>query len=43
MSGLDSVALWDPSIPDDAVVTALKDACVYEVVARRPGGIHGRV
>lgn len=39
----DNVALWDPSIPDDAVVAALKDACLHEVVARRPGGIHGRV
>ncbi|MFF1380980.1 NHLP family bacteriocin export ABC transporter peptidase/permease/ATPase subunit [Streptomyces sp. NPDC058308] len=39
----DNIALWDPSIPDDAVVTALKDACLYDIVARRPGGIHGRV
>ncbi|WP_399034432.1 NHLP family bacteriocin export ABC transporter peptidase/permease/ATPase subunit [Streptomyces sp. ASQP_92] len=39
----DNVALWDPSIPDDAVVAALKDAALYEVVARRPGGIHSRV
>ncbi|MFG2720543.1 NHLP family bacteriocin export ABC transporter peptidase/permease/ATPase subunit [Streptomyces sp. NPDC048416] len=39
----DNVALWDPSIPDDDVVTALKDAALYEVVARRPGGIHSRV
>ncbi|MBD0743868.1 NHLP family bacteriocin export ABC transporter peptidase/permease/ATPase subunit [Streptomyces sp. CBMA152] len=39
----DNVALWDPSVPDDAVVAALKDAALYEVVARRPGGIHSRV
>ncbi|MGW2789125.1 NHLP family bacteriocin export ABC transporter peptidase/permease/ATPase subunit [Streptomyces sp. NPDC001251] len=39
----DNVALWDPSIPDDAVVSALKDAALYEVIARRPGGIHSRV
>ncbi|MFE5867671.1 NHLP family bacteriocin export ABC transporter peptidase/permease/ATPase subunit [Streptomyces roseifaciens] len=39
----DNVALWDPSIPDDAVVAALEDAAVYDVVARRPGGIHSRV
>ncbi|GAA2511790.1 NHLP family bacteriocin export ABC transporter peptidase/permease/ATPase subunit [Streptomyces gobitricini] len=40
----DNVALWDPSIPDDAVVAALRDAAVYDdVVARRPGGIHSRV
>ncbi|MEU1807003.1 NHLP family bacteriocin export ABC transporter peptidase/permease/ATPase subunit [Streptomyces sp. NPDC019937] len=40
----DNVALWDPSIPDDAVVAALRDAALYDdVIARRPGGIHGRV
>ncbi len=39
----DNVALWDPSIPDEAVVAALRDAAVYDVVARRPGGIHSRV
>lgn len=39
----DNVALWDPSVPDEAVVTALKNAAVYDVVARRPGGIHSRV
>ncbi|MFF3611771.1 NHLP family bacteriocin export ABC transporter peptidase/permease/ATPase subunit [Streptomyces sp. NPDC002580] len=39
----DNVALWDPSVPDDAVVAALQDAALYDVVARRPGGIHSRV
>ncbi|GED83006.1 NHLP family bacteriocin export ABC transporter peptidase/permease/ATPase subunit [Streptomyces sp. 6-11-2] len=39
----DNVALWDPSIPDDAVVEALRDAALYEVVTRRPGGIHSGV
>ncbi|MFJ8079165.1 NHLP family bacteriocin export ABC transporter peptidase/permease/ATPase subunit [Streptomyces sp. NPDC096205] len=39
----DNVALWDPSIPDDAVVEALKDAALYDVVMRRPGGIHSPV
>jgi ABC-type multidrug transport system fused ATPase/permease subunit len=39
----DNVALWDPSIPDDAVTAALRDAAVYDDVARRPGGIHSRV
>ncbi|MFF8828341.1 NHLP family bacteriocin export ABC transporter peptidase/permease/ATPase subunit [Streptomyces sp. NPDC015131] len=40
----DNVALWDPSIPDEAVVAALRDAAVYDdVVARRPGGIHSAV
>ncbi|MCX5308779.1 NHLP family bacteriocin export ABC transporter peptidase/permease/ATPase subunit [Streptomyces sp. NBC_00160] len=39
----DNVTLWDPSIADEAVVAALEDAAVHEVVARRPGGIHSRV
>ncbi|MET9638432.1 NHLP family bacteriocin export ABC transporter peptidase/permease/ATPase subunit [Streptomyces virginiae] len=39
----DNVTLWDPTIADEAVVAALEDAAVYEVVARRPGGIHSRV
>ncbi|MBT2510385.1 NHLP family bacteriocin export ABC transporter peptidase/permease/ATPase subunit [Streptomyces sp. ISL-98] len=39
----DNVALWDPSIPDEAVVAALQDAALYEVIARRPEGIHSRV
>ncbi|GGQ06957.1 NHLP family bacteriocin export ABC transporter peptidase/permease/ATPase [Streptomyces pseudogriseolus] len=39
----DNVALWDPSIPDEAVVEALKDAALYEVIVRRPGGIHSPV
>ncbi|BDM69031.1 NHLP family bacteriocin export ABC transporter peptidase/permease/ATPase [Streptomyces nigrescens] len=40
----DNVALWDPSIPDEAVITALKDAALYDdVIARRPDGIHSRV
>jgi NHLM bacteriocin system ABC transporter peptidase/ATP-binding protein len=39
----DNVALWDPSIPDEDVVAALRDAAVHDAVARRPGGIHARV
>nr|WP_059005996.1 NHLP family bacteriocin export ABC transporter peptidase/permease/ATPase subunit [Streptomyces specialis] len=39
----DNVTLWDPSIPDEEVVAALKDAAVHDVVARRPGGIRARV
>ncbi|MFJ4918876.1 NHLP family bacteriocin export ABC transporter peptidase/permease/ATPase subunit [Streptomyces sp. NPDC088725] len=40
----DNVALWDPSIPDDAVVAALRDAALYDdVIAPRPDSIYSRV
>jgi ABC-type bacteriocin/lantibiotic exporter with double-glycine peptidase domain len=39
----DNVALWDPSIPDEAVTTALRDAAVLDDFSGRPGGIHSRV
>ncbi|MDT0379170.1 NHLP family bacteriocin export ABC transporter peptidase/permease/ATPase subunit [Streptomyces sp. DSM 42041] len=39
----DNIALWDPSLPDDAVHAALEDAAILDVVARRPGGIRSRV
>ncbi|SDH28081.1 NHLM bacteriocin system ABC transporter, peptidase/ATP-binding protein [Sinosporangium album] len=39
----DNVTLWDPSIPDEAVMEALREAQLDEVVAARPGGIHSRV
>jgi NHLM bacteriocin system ABC transporter peptidase/ATP-binding protein len=39
----DNVALWDPSIPDEDVAAALRDAAVDDVIAARPGGIHCRV
>jgi NHLM bacteriocin system ABC transporter peptidase/ATP-binding protein len=39
----DNVTLWDPSITDDAVIAALRDACLDDVIATRPGGIHSRV
>ncbi|MFJ6755509.1 NHLP family bacteriocin export ABC transporter peptidase/permease/ATPase subunit [Streptomyces sp. NPDC091273] len=39
----DNITLWDPTIADEAVIAALMDAAVHDVVARRPGGIHSRV
>ncbi|TWP50481.1 NHLP family bacteriocin export ABC transporter peptidase/permease/ATPase subunit [Lentzea tibetensis] len=39
----DNVTLWDQSIPDEDVITALKDAAIYDVISGRRGGIHSRV
>lgn len=35
----DNVTLWDSSIPDEDVITALKDAAIYDVVSARQGGL----
>lgn len=39
----DNVALWDPSITDEAVAAALRDAALEDVFLSRPGGIHSPV
>jgi ABC-type multidrug transport system fused ATPase/permease subunit len=39
----DNVTLWDPTISDEAVLAALRDACLNDIVAARPRGIHSRV
>ncbi|MFJ1757401.1 NHLP family bacteriocin export ABC transporter peptidase/permease/ATPase subunit [Kitasatospora sp. NPDC088134] len=39
----DNITLWDTSVSDERVITALRDAAVYDVVSSRPGGIHARV
>ena len=36
----DNLALWNSDIPDDAVIAALRDAAIFDVVSSRPGGIH---
>lgn len=35
----DNVTLWDPTIPDDDIIAAIRDAQLEEMVARRPGGL----
>ncbi len=35
----DNVTLWDPTVADDEVIAALRDACIYDEVASRPGGL----
>ncbi|WP_336209453.1 NHLP family bacteriocin export ABC transporter peptidase/permease/ATPase subunit [Nonomuraea sp. LPB2021202275-12-8] len=39
----DNVTLWDESISDDAVIAALRDAAVFDLIAARPGGINSQV
>ena len=39
----DNVTLWDPSVPDEAVIAALKDAAVYDVVSARRGGLNSGI
>jgi NHLM bacteriocin system ABC transporter peptidase/ATP-binding protein len=39
----DNLALWNSDIPDDAVITALRDAAILNVVSARPGGIHSMI
>jgi len=34
-----NVTLWDPTVSDEVVVEALKDACMYDEVASRPGSL----
>ncbi len=39
----DNVTFWDPTIGDDEIIAALTDACIYEDIARRPGGLSSLV
>jgi ABC-type multidrug transport system fused ATPase/permease subunit len=39
----DNLTLWNDEISDDVVISALRDAAIFEVVAARPGGIHSLV
>ncbi|MEU8387315.1 NHLP family bacteriocin export ABC transporter peptidase/permease/ATPase subunit [Micromonospora sp. NPDC048843] len=35
----DNVTMWDLTVADEDVVSALTDACLYDEVAARPGGL----
>jgi ABC-type bacteriocin/lantibiotic exporter with double-glycine peptidase domain len=39
----DNVTFWDPTIGDEEIITALRDACIYDDIARRPGGLSSMV
>lgn len=38
-----NLTLWDDSVPDDAIVLALRSAALYDDIRQRPGGIHSAV
>jgi NHLM bacteriocin system ABC transporter peptidase/ATP-binding protein len=39
----DNVTMWDPTIRDEEIIEALRDACVFREVSARPGGLSGPV
>ncbi|MET0425805.1 MAG: NHLP family bacteriocin export ABC transporter peptidase/permease/ATPase subunit [Actinoplanes sp.] len=39
----DNVTLWDPTVPDEEVIAALKDAAIFTEIAGRAGGLSGVV
>ena len=39
----DNLTLWDDEVPDEAVVAALRDAELFDMITARPGGVNSRV
>lgn len=39
----DNLTMWDDTAPDADVAQALRDACIDDDVASRPGGVQGKV
>ena len=39
----DNLTLWDDAVADDAVVAAMRDAAIFDVITARPGGVNSRV
>lgn len=39
----DNITLWDETVPDEALMRALADAAILDVVEARPGGLDGRL
>jgi NHLM bacteriocin system ABC transporter peptidase/ATP-binding protein len=39
----DNLTLWDDAVPEDAVVAALRDAAIFDMITARPGGVNSRV
>ena len=34
----DNITLWNPAIPDEAIIAATRDACIHDEILRRPHG-----
>ena len=34
----DNITLWNPAIPDEAIVSAARDACIHDEILARPSG-----
>ncbi len=39
----DNLTLWDPTIPDAAVIRAAQDAVIHDLISTRPGGYRASV
>ena len=39
----ENLTLWDPTIPEAAIVRAARDACIHDDILRRPDGYEGKV
>ena len=39
----DNVAMWDPTLSEEAIVTACKLACIHDVIVSRPGGYDAKL
>ena len=39
----DNITLWNPAVPDEAVIAAARDACIHDEILRRPNGYSTQV
>lgn len=39
----ENVTMWDPTVGDEQIISALRDAAVFQEVSARPGGLSGMV